>query len=84
MAMRTVKYHLLRATAVLLALAGGAVLSFILLWLIGGRGYVACGRGVFDSPDWPLTVLILVGAPSGLLAAAVATIRYCSRRLAFR
>lgn len=82
--MNRTKYQILRVLAVLLAFAVGALLSLIMFWLVVGRGVIACGKGIFDSPVWPVEVLVLVGVPAGLLAAAIACARYCSRRLWLR
>jgi hypothetical protein len=82
--MNRTKYQILRALAVLAALASGALLSLILFWVIVGRGVIACGKGIFDSPVWPLEVLIFIGVPAGLLVGAMAMARYCSRRLLLR
>ena len=82
--MKAMMYQILRVLAGLVALADGALLCMILLWLIGAGGVIACGKGVFDNPDWPLAVLVLVGAPLGLLIGAITLIQYCSRRLNLR
>ena len=82
--MNKAKYQILRILAVVVALAAGILLSLILFWLTVGRGVIACGKGIFDSPTWPLDILVFVGVPAGLLVGAIAFARYCSRRLWLR
>jgi hypothetical protein len=82
--MNRAKYQILRVLAMLVALAAGALLSLIMFWLTVGRGVIGCGKGIFDSPAWPLEILVFVGVPAGLLVAAVASARYCSKRLWLR
>ncbi len=77
-------YQILRVLAVLVAVAASALLSLVMLWLIAGGGVIACGKGIFDRPIWPLEVLVLVGLPAGLLVGAIASARYCSKRLWLR
>jgi hypothetical protein len=76
--------HILRVAAIFIALVDAAWLCLMFVWLILGGGVIACGRGVFDDPQWPLTVLFLVGIPAAILAGALKLTAYCSRRLAFR
>jgi len=82
--MNKAKHQILKVLGILIALADSALLSFILLWLIAGHGIIACGKGVFDNPDWLMDILILVGAPAGILVCSIALIRYCSGRLSLQ
>jgi hypothetical protein len=82
--MNRTKYQILRMLAVLVAVAASALLSLSLLWLTAGGGVIGCGKGIFDSPVWGLEVLVLVGIPAGLLVGAIASARYCSKRLWLR
>ena len=77
-------YQILRVLAVLIALTVGTLLCFILLWLIGAHGVIACGRGIFNNPDWPIDVVVLIGTPSILFIGSIALIRHCSKRLWLR
>lgn len=81
--MSRVKYQILRVLAALPAVAASSLLALILFWLTFG-GVVGCGRGIFDSPAWPLEAAIFVGLPAGLLMGAVALARHCSRCLWLR
>ena len=53
----------LRVLGIVVLLSGELVLSWILIWLIEGRGVIACGKGVFDNPLWFFDVMFLVGLP---------------------
>ncbi len=81
--MHRVLLHTVRAVAFLVASAAGALLLSVLLWLAGGRGYVACGKTVFDQSfvGWAVTVLFLLGLPGLILLGAVQVVRHYSRSL---
>jgi len=71
-------YRFIQAVSLVVSFVSGIVLLLILVWLIGGHGVVACGRGIFDSPEWFSEVSVAVGVPLGVLAASVYTFQRCS------
>jgi hypothetical protein len=81
-AMSGTTYRVLAVIAGVVGLADACILGLILTWLIGAGGVIACGKGVFDSPDWPLTLIILVGLPAAILLGAISIIRTSFRRAA--
>lgn len=73
----------LRALAIVIAVADGVLLAAVSWWLLNG-GVIACGRGLFDGPNWPFMFFVLWVVPAAVLASAIALARYCTRRLAYR
>ena len=71
----------IRLFASLFALADVAASAFILMWLVGTGGYVACGRRMSDDPFWPLLLVTLSVASLVTLVGAVVLIIICSKRL---
>ena len=61
--MRVGSYRILQALCVTVIVGSAFFLSVVLVWLVGTGGVIACGRGVLDSPDWPLQVAMLVAPP---------------------
>ena len=74
-------YRVLQVTSVLVLLAAEVILSLILVWLIRWHGVIACGKGLFDNPNWPASVIILVGVPGILVFGAGALFLWCSHRI---
>jgi hypothetical protein len=83
-AMQRVILYTLLILSTVLAVADVAVLGLLLIWLGIGKGYIACGRSLFDSPSWPLTVLLMTGIPAFILICLLRLARHCSTRLTFR
>jgi len=78
--MRTAKYRLVQVISVAVILAAEILLSLILVWLVGAHGVIACGKGVFDDPNWFRSVVGLVGIPFGAIGAGVALFLWCSAK----
>ena len=76
-------YRTLQVIALLAFLASTLVLFVILTWLIGAHGVIACGKGVFDSPDWFLQVVVLTGVPTLLVIGSGVLFNWCWKRLIF-
>lgn len=62
-------------------LSSAIFLSVVLTWLIEWGGVISCGKGIFDSPDWPLQVSVLVGPPVVLMFGVGALFVWCSERI---
>ena len=82
--MRVGSYRVVQTLCVAVIVASAFFLSVILTWLVAAGGVIACGRGVFDMPDWPLQVALLVGPPIGLMFGVGALFVWCSERVRFR
>lgn len=78
--MNTTGYRLAQALSVVILLAAEACLSLIVVWLSYG-GVIACGKGVFDTPSWPLDILPLLGIPLLFIFGAIALFLWCSSRV---
>lgn len=78
--MRNGKYRVVQLLSVTVILAAEILLSFILIWLVEGGGVIACGKGIFDDPNWFVEVVVLVGVPFGAIAASVILFLWCSAR----
>lgn len=76
-------YRLIQALCILILLIAEACLSFVVLWLSYG-GVIACGKGIFDSPRWPLDIIPFLGVPLLFMFGAVALFLWCSSRLVRR
>ena len=75
-----VMYRILQVISTIVILGVAIVLSFILIWLIGAHGVIACGKWVFDSPTWYLDVMLLIGIPLSVIGGSVALYFWCSWR----
>jgi hypothetical protein len=80
--MNTWRYRITQSVCVVALLVAETVLCFVLIWLIQGGGVVACGKGIFNDPYWPLDVAVLVGTPTVVMIATGALFLWCSGRLA--
>ena len=76
--MKRATYLIVQGLCVVILLASGVVLSFILMWLVAAHGVIACGKGVFDSPTWLLDIIILVGIPAVSVLGAGSLFVWCS------
>jgi hypothetical protein len=74
------KYRILQVLSASVILVAAILLSFILIWLIGGHGVIACGKGIFDDPSWFLDVMLLIGIPLSVIAGSGVLFRWCSSR----
>jgi len=78
--MNTNVYRVTQAFSILILLVAEGCLSLVVLWLSAG-GVIACGKGVFDSPRWPLDILPLLGIPLLFIFGAIALFLWCSSRI---
>ena len=83
-AMRILKYRIIQALSVIVLIVAEVLLSFILMWLINGHGVIACGKGIFDSPRWPLDVSVFIAAPTVFIVGAGSLFLWCSKRATLR
>jgi len=79
--MRILIYLIIQVVSVAALVAAEVVLSLILVWLVKGHGVIACGKGIFDSPNWFLEVTVLTGIPSVLVVGAGALFFWSSKRV---
>ena len=79
--MRVGSYRVIQALCVTVLLASAFFLSVVLAWLVETGGVIACGRGVLDSPDWPLQVAILVAPPVVLMFGVGALFVWAAERI---
>ena len=75
--MNITAYRVIQAFSIVVLLVAEACLSFVVFWLSHG-GVIGCGRGVFDEPNWPVTILPLVGVPFLFICGAVVLFLGCS------
>ena len=73
-------YRILQTISVFVLLAAEAVFLIVLVWLISGHGVIACGRGVFDDPNWAAYVVAVVGLPGAFMIGAGALFLWCANR----
>jgi hypothetical protein len=74
-------HRILQALCVTVLLGSAFFFSVVLTWLVTTGGVIACGRGVLDSPDWPLQVLTLLAPPVVLMFGVGALFIWCSERI---
>jgi hypothetical protein len=74
------KYRILQVLSASVIFVVAMLLSFILIWLIGGHGVIACGKGIFDDPTWYLDVMLLIGISLSVIAGSVVLFLWCSSR----
>jgi len=73
-------YRILQVISTIVILGAAVLLSFILIWLIGAHGVIACGKGIFDNPTWYLDVMLLTGIPLSVIGGSVVLYIWCSSR----
>lgn len=73
-------YRVVQVLSVTVMLAAEILLSFILVWLIEGHGVIACGKGVFDDPNWFLAVVLFTGIPLSVIGASITLFLWCSSK----
>ena len=73
------KNRIIQAFCVMTLIVSEVMLSFILIWIIEGHGVIACGRGIFDSPTWLLSLVVFIGAPTILMIGSVLLYLWCSK-----
>jgi uncharacterized membrane protein YhdT len=78
--MKPGKYRIIEALSITLILVAELLLSYILVWLIEGHGVIACGKGVFDNPNWFVYVILLLGIPLSVIGGAGILFFWCSGR----
>jgi len=79
--MKTFKYSALRTLSFIILIAAEFLLSLIAVWLIGGHGVIACGKGIFDSNTWASDLFVIVGIPVLFIVGAGAIFFWSSSRL---
>lgn len=82
--MRVGSYRIIQTLCVTVLLVSAVFVSVVLTWLVETGGVIACGRGVLDSPDWPLQVAVLVGPPVVLMFGVGALFVWCSERIGLK
>ncbi|MGB8510760.1 MAG: hypothetical protein WCD76_20480, partial [Pyrinomonadaceae bacterium] len=63
--------HLMRVFAILVAATDCIVLAFLFFWLVVNGGYVECGKGVLNGPDWPRVFISYVVPPMFVLLGSI-------------
>jgi hypothetical protein len=78
--MRKLALYALMISTALIALAVVLFCTLGLLMMMVGD----CGVTMFDFPNWPLQLLIILAIPIMFVFVAVKVWRYCARQLPFR